>query len=164
MLSGLLALLVLVLILWAIVNRSLGTWTLILLALPMLVFARIAWFVLRYGKEYIAGIRVYPEGLRLFFPLKKGAGQVGEICRFCDIHLLEFEETVEIHRAGRKLKNFNVYRIRLIKDADENLSVFLEMVDLLPDQVLKFRQLPEFIRSLGLLEEQRIDTRKMPKV
>jgi hypothetical protein len=163
-LSALFAVILGIFIIWSALDGKLSTWTIIILCLPVILFSAIAWFVLRFRKIQFSGIRVYPDGIDVYFPMLETGKQPLERIRFDEIRLLDFEENVELHRMGRRVKRFNVYRIQVMKIGKENLEPFQELVDLKPDQILKFRQLPHFLVSNELLEPEKIDTKKMPKV
>lgn len=164
LLSAGFAILLLMFILWAAFTSMVGTWTIVILCLPMALFMAIAWFVLRFAGDYVSGILVFPEGISRYYPMRKEEFRQEEYTPFSAITLLEFEETLELHRVGRKVKRFNVYRIRIQTTQQETLRPYSEMLDLLPEQVIKFRQLPDFLLQHKLLDEERIDVNKMPRV
>jgi hypothetical protein len=160
--SAVFALLLAVFILWAAFNRQIGIWTIVILSLPVLLFVAVSWFVLRFGGDYVLGIRVYPHGIGTFFPLKENPERKEPVVRFDEIQLLELEETLEVHRMGRRIKRINVYRLRVQRPGQEKTELLAEMIDLLPAQIMKFRQLPDFLIYNELLSAEKIDRSKMP--
>jgi hypothetical protein len=131
-LSAVFAFMLAVFILWAGISGLIGTWTIIILALPALLFASVSFFVLRFGNDYVFGVRVYSFGIGTYFPLKKNPEEQERIIGFKDIRMLEFEENMEVHRTGRQIKQFNVYRINVLRNDAETKELLADMTDLLP--------------------------------
>ena len=155
--SAVFAALLSVFIFWSGISGQIGVWTIVILFFPVLLFASVSWFVLRFGGDYVLGIRVYPHGIGTFFPLKKNPEGQEQIIRFDEIQLLELEENVEVHRTGRSIKRINVYRIRVHRKDQKEPELLADMIDLLPAQILKFRQLPGFLINNQLLSSGKID-------
>jgi hypothetical protein len=160
--SAVFAVLLAAFVAWSGINGQISTWTIVILSLPVLLFAAVSWFVLKFGEDYVLGVRVYPQRIGTFFPLKKDPGKQERNISFEEIKTLEFEENLEVHRTGRRIKRINVYRIRVIRNGEEKPELLADMIDLLPDQILKFRQLPEFLVKSELLPYEKVDTRQMP--
>jgi hypothetical protein len=160
--SAVFAFLLVIFIIWAGMSRQISGWTIFILVFPVLLFSAVAWFVLRFGGDYVLGIRVYPYGIGTYFPLKNDPLRQEQIIRFEEIQRLDFEETLEVHRAGRRIKSINVYRIRVHRFGQEKPELLAEMLDLLPDQIIQFRCLPEFIANNNLLAPDQINKSLMP--
>jgi hypothetical protein len=160
--SAVFALLLAIFIIWSGVNGQIGTWTTVILSLPVLLFGAVSWFVLRFGVDYVLGVRVYPFGIGTFYPLKKDPERQEQIVRFEEIQRLEVEENLEVHRTGRRIKSINVYRIRVVKNGEVKPELLADMINLLPEQILKFRQLPDVLIKNQLLPAEKIDKSQMP--
>ena len=160
--SAVFALLLAVFIIWAGINGQIEIWTIIILSFPVLLFAAVSWFVLRFGEDYVLGIRIYQHGIGTFFPLKKDPEHQEQIVMFGEIELLAIEENLEVHRVGRRIERINVYRIRVQRKGQEKTELQAEMLNLLPEQILKFRQIPDFLIKNQLLPTEKIDRSQMP--
>lgn len=160
-LSGVFASLLGIFIVYSAMRGVIGTWTIIILTLPVLLFSAVSWFVLRFGGDYVVGVRVYPFGIGAYFPLAQEPERQEQIVSFERIKVLEFTEDIEVHRTGRSIKKINVYRIGVQLEGDEKAEVLVDMIDLLPEQILKFRQLPGLLIKNNLLSEDKIDRSKM---
>lgn len=161
-LSSLFAFLILCLILWGAYSGTLGLWTMIILSLPMILFMAISWFVWKFGKDYVAGLIIYPKGIGNYYPMVRDGKKKEEIFPFEEIQRLEMEETVEVHRMGRRIRKMNVYRIRILKHHSSSLEILSELIDLDPEQVIKFRKIGDLLVEKGLLPEEKVDRSKMP--
>jgi hypothetical protein len=149
-------------IIWSGINGQIGTWTIIILSLPVVLFAAVSWFVMQFGGDYVLGVRVYPQKIGTYYPLRKDPGRQEQNVLFSAIRMLEFEENLEVHRTGRQIKKINVYRIRVLRNGEDKPELLADMIDLYPEQILKFRQLPGFLIKNNLLPSEKIDTRQMP--
>lgn len=161
-LSALFAFLIFCLIAWGAYSGTLGTWTLIILALPMVLFVAISWFVWKFGKDYVAGLIVYPHGIGNYYPMVGDGHKKEEILSFDEIQRLEMEETIEVHRMGRRIRKMNVYRIRILKRNSTTQDILSELIDLDPQQVIQFRKLGNLLVENGLLSDEQVDRSKMP--
>ena len=94
--SALFAALLLTFIVLAAIGEKIGNWTIFILLLPVLLFAAVSWFVLRFGNDYVLGIRIYRHGIGVYFPLSKSPDRKEKLVLFDDIQRLEVEETVEV--------------------------------------------------------------------
>jgi len=160
--SAVFASLLTVFIFMAGISGQIGTWTIVILVFPVLLFTAVAWFVIRFGGDYVLGIRVYPYGIGTFFPLKNDLDLQEQIIRFDEIRMIEFEEKQEVHRTGRRIKQIIVYSIRVLRNGKEKPELLADLIDLLPEQVLLFRQLPGFLVSNHLLTADQVDKSRMP--
>jgi hypothetical protein len=124
------------------------------------LFSAIAFVIFYLGREYLFGIRIYQEGIGLYHPLKTIQENPAYFTPFTDIELLELDEAIELHRTGRKLKRFNVYRIRIRKPGSQ-LELLAEMTGLMPSEINKFRQLPDILVENQLLPEAKINRQKL---
>lgn len=148
-------------VLFAGITGKIGVWAIILTGASVLLFLAIAVVVFHLGKEYLFGIRIYEDGIGLYHPLKKAQEHPDFFVPYTVIELLELEEKLELHRTGRRVKRFHVYRIHIRKAGRES-ELFAEMTGLMSSEMLKFRQLPDFLAENKLLTDDRIDREKLP--
>ncbi len=160
--SAIFALMLGIFILFAGLKGVLGTWTIVILIFPMLLFLSVSWFVRKFGVDYIAGLRIYSHGAGVFFPLIQAESRHEEIIPFSEVDLIEMEETLEVHRMGRRIKKVNVYRLKITKTGDGHAPLMIELTDLLPSQILVFRQIYQVLTEKNLLPPEKIDRSKMP--
>lgn len=160
-LSSAFAILLLCFVLYAGVTGKIGLWAIILLSASVLLFSTIAAVVFHLGKQYLFGIRIYEDGIGLYHPLRAIQERPEFFTPFREIDLLELEETLELHRAGRRIKRLNVYRVRITKPG-RPVELFAEMIGLMSSEILKFRRLPDFLVENNLLPEDKIDREKLP--
>ncbi|NVO20788.1 MAG: hypothetical protein HXX13_13890 [Bacteroidetes bacterium] len=152
----------LIIMIWGGFSHSLGTWTLLIMTLPLLLFSAVSWFVLKFGGDYVMGTRVYSSSIACYYPAQRDPLKQEKILRFEDISQLFLEEDLELHRTGRRIKPIQVYRIHITKHGEDKPELFIEMLNILTDQVLKFRQLPDFLIKNNLMPSDKIDLSKMP--
>lgn len=162
--AALFALLLSTFILWNIVTGLIGTWTIIFLVLVVLLFAVVSWFVLRFGKDYVTGIHIYVDGLAAFYPLVKDPERREKFIPFSEVERIEISENLEVHRTGRRIRKFDVYRLSVWRKGAKEPELLADMVDLAPGQVLAFRKIPGLLEQNRLLQPDQIDRSKMPAI
>jgi len=156
--SAFFALLLLAFILWAAINGKIGTWTIVILSFPVLFLALVSRFAFKVENNLEAGIIATEEGIGITV----ASGLMGDLIKYQDIDMIEFEENLELHRTGKRIRRFNVYRVRVQKKGQASKELLAEMIDLLPEQILKFRHFPDFLIKNGLIPRERMDTSKLP--
>jgi len=162
--AALFALLLSTFILWNVVLGLIGTWTIIFLVLAVLLFAVVSWIVLRFGKDYVTGIRIYVDGLAAFYPLVKDPERREKFIPFSEVERVEISENLEVHRTGRRIRKFDVYRLSVWRKGAKEPELLADMVDLTPGQVLAFRKIPGLLEQNRLLQPDQIDRSKMPAI
>ncbi len=148
---------------WSALYGTLSGLTLIILSLPALFFMAVSWFVLRFGVDYVQGIRIYSTGLAVCFPMKRNPGKTEKLRSFSDLRHLYFEETMEIHRVGNRVKEIRIYRIQAETTGREEKELLIELLNLPVRDVLKFREFPGFLVKQQLFLSDHITVKTGPE-
>ncbi len=151
-------------ILWAGIAGEIGNWTIIILSLPVLLLAAVAWFVLKFGVDYVQGIKVYDTGLGIYYPLKRNPQKNEAFTLFTDIRMLYFEEKLEVHRFGNRYKQVRICRISAEFHQKEKRQLLVDMLNLTGHNILKFRELPEFLLQNKLILPEKIEINSLPEM